>query len=148
MSASPPRRLHNVVWIALALGLALGGLTLSGQRSALRRRVDFADLQDRLQRHGVKVEVVSTRKDGQEADSVFLLAKDRGWNDLNVLSKNRARIEEWRGILYVERIGADPDVLVEQWGQNCMIAAPFILYGDPILLEQVRGALQDVNMEE
>jgi hypothetical protein len=110
--------------------------------------VEFADLQDRLQRHGIDVQVMSTRKDGGESDSVYLLAKDRDWNYLNVLSKNPARIDEWRGILYVERIGRDPDALVEQWGELCMIVESFILYGDPALLEQVRSALQDVNMEE
>jgi hypothetical protein len=130
------------------LALFIWGVSLSCHQSAPRRRLGFADLQDRLQRHGIDLQVVSTRKDGGESDSVFLLAKPRDFGDLNVLSKNPSRIREWDGVLYCERIGRDPDALVEQWGANCMIVEPFILYGDPALLEQVRGALQDVHLEK
>jgi hypothetical protein len=118
MSAFSHRGFRYGVLAVGVLALTIGGLILSCQQSPPRRRLGFVDLQDRLHRHGIDVQVVSTRKDGGESDSVYLLAKDRDWNYLNVLSKNPARISEWDGVTYCERIGNDPEALIEQWGSE------------------------------
>jgi hypothetical protein len=104
----------------------------------------FSELVAYLNRAGLGLRPISTQKNGNSNEAVFLTTTDREWKDLNALSKDPRRIAEWRGILYCERLGGrDPSGLMSQWGEDCLVAGLFLFYGDRELLAQVRTVLSD-----
>jgi hypothetical protein len=103
---------------------------------------DIPELAIHLNRMGVEVRLRAVPKNGQPNYSAYLTATAKEWRDLNELSKDPQRIQEWRGTIYCERVGvSDPSHLLEQWGEHCMAVGPFLFYGDAELLERVRDAL-------
>lgn len=106
---------------------------------------DIPELAVYLKSRGMEVQLWAVPKSGPLSHSAYLTVTAKQWRDLNILSKDRRRIQEWRGTLYCERIGhSDATPLLEQWGEDhCLTAGPFLLYGDAELLHRVRAALAD-----
>ncbi len=100
-----------------------------------------------LNDRGLGLRVVSTMKGGGGSDRMaFLTTTDKGWEELSRPVRGRSQIDRWRGTLHCERgpAGGDWDDLARQWGDCCLVAGPFLLYGDRELLGRVRAALSDL----
>jgi hypothetical protein len=110
---------------------------------------DIPQLVAYLNGKGLGLRVVSTLKDGGGTTDrmAFLTTTDQGWEDLARLPRGRSQAERWRGTLYCERgpAGGDWDDLKRQWGDCCLVAGPFLLYGGRELLGRVRDALSDLT---
>ena len=105
---------------------------------------DIPELADHLNRTGLEVRLCSTRIDGSINQNAFLTNTNKDWCDLNRLSMGpeRKQIQAWQGTVYCERMsGQDPGDLIRQWGEHCLVAGPFVFYGDVKLLERIRAAL-------
>jgi hypothetical protein len=92
---------------------------------------------------GLGLRLVSTRKDGLLDGDAFLTTTDRDWLDLNELPKVPQLIHRWPGTLYCLRKTGEDDWSdrVVFWGDCCLEAGPFLLFGDRELLARVRAAL-------
>lgn len=103
---------------------------------------DIPQLAAHLNKMGVEVRTVPTQKDAVISSSAFLTATEKEWLHLNGLSKTPDRIQEWQGIVYCarERPVTTAD-LARQWEDRCLLAGPFILYGDVDLLARIAAAL-------
>jgi hypothetical protein len=97
-----------------------------------------------LNREGLKLRTVATRKDGVIAQTAFLTTTSKGWEDLTLLPKVQEQINRWQGTLYCERgprgeeSWADLD---QHWGDCYLVVGPFLFFGDRELLGRVRTAL-------
>lgn len=147
MSALSPRH-----WSAFAFVLA--GVILAGWawRTAWRPQPlpleswAIADMADHLCGRGIHLRVVSTAFSSPARQSVFLTQTDKPWARLNEVAALRECIDQWRGTLLLLHRGDDVDRLAEQtelWGDSCLIAGPFVFFGDPELLLSVRAVLGD-----
>jgi hypothetical protein len=120
-----------------------------------------------LNGEGLGLRTVATQKDGVVRQTAFLTTTDKEWLDLNLLPKIQKRIDQWRGTLYCVRdpVGNRPELLwlarkypgildgargaggnhrselTHQWGDCCLVAGPFLFYGDRELLGRVHAAL-------
>jgi hypothetical protein len=86
---------------------------------------------------------VPTDRKGLTWRNVYLTRTDRGWDRLNHLPWDRGRIDRWRGTVYCELV-SDPEervIVAGMWGDCGMAAGPFVLFGDPELLAEIREAL-------
>jgi hypothetical protein len=102
---------------------------------------------------GLGLRMVSTMKHGGIVQTAFLTTTTKEWNDLDGLPKHPKQNHRWRGTLYCERgqvrilgragrlFGDDWSDLTRQWGDCCLVAGPFLFYGDRELLDRVRAAL-------
>jgi hypothetical protein len=103
---------------------------------------DLPELAIYLNRMGVEVRLRAVPKNGPLSNSAYLTSTTKEWRDLNELSKDPRRIQEWQGTVYCERVGEnDVSHLLEQWGEHCLGVGPFLFYGDAQLLERVRDTL-------
>lgn len=114
------------------------------------RAWDLPRMVAHLRDAGLDLRRVDTAKDRALGRSAFLTATDKGWEELHSLLKVRSQLAEWRGSLYVERGRDDEtwDVHVAGWGSACVVAGPFIFFGDPELLARVRAALGPAGTED
>ncbi len=123
--------------LAISLGQRLGNRPVSRQLFDDR---SIPQLADHLNRAGLQVRLQSTIKGGVLGQTAFLTTTNKDWNDLNHLSKTSNRIREWRGTVYCERLGKGDPVL-RQWGDHCLVASPFVFYGDTELLKRIGAIL-------
>jgi hypothetical protein len=106
---------------------------------------DIPELAVHLNRMGIEVRMRAVPRHGSLDKSAYLTATAMEWKDLNALSKDPRRIEEWLGTIYCERVGeSDATYLIEQWGDHCLAVGPFLFYGDPELLKRVKVALASI----
>jgi hypothetical protein len=102
------------------------------------------DLADHLGERGLKLRVVATGK-GSPRDRVAFLTKDKAWSELNVLPLRVEELHRWRGAVFCERLNqpGSRDPQIELWGDSCLLAGPFLFFGDQDLLDRIRGILSD-----
>jgi hypothetical protein len=145
----------RVVWLSLSAVLALALLAgWIGHRMARPAESavapdewDIPQLVAYLNDAGLGLRIVSTLKHGNIDQTAFLTTTTREWEDLNRLPKDQKQIHRWQGTLYCERgragllLGDDWSALTRQWGDCCLVAGPFLFYGDRDLLDRVRAAL-------
>src|SRR5262249_55096043 len=93
-----------------------------------------------LNRAGLEVRLRSPLKNGAIGQAAFLTTTDKDWDDLNHLYKHPSRIQEWRGVVYCERVGHSEPIL-RLWGDHYLVAGPFVFFGDSELLERIRAIL-------
>ncbi|HEY7308423.1 MAG TPA: hypothetical protein VH643_03570 [Gemmataceae bacterium] len=104
----------------------------------------LSELVDHLNREGLGLRMVSPQKNGDIGQAVYLTPTDKGWHDVNALTKDPRRIGEWRKIIYCESVkGRDPSYLMSQWGEDALVIGPFLFYGDRELLRRVRAILRE-----
>ncbi len=102
-----------------------------------------ADLLRHLEGRGLHLHAAGTRENGPVATNAFLSLERRPWADLGGLVKDPSRFRGWSGIVYCEygaREGAREGALAG-WGEWGLRAGPFVFFGDPNLLAQIRDAL-------
>jgi hypothetical protein len=133
------------VLLAGAVLVALAGPRRGGRAVPALPPDDWhiPQLVSHLNREGLGLRVVSTQRDGAAGPNAFLTTTDKEWIDLTVLPKDRQQIDRWRGTLYCERFPSEV-MRSDQaclWGDCCLVAGPFLLYGDRQLLARVRAAL-------
>jgi hypothetical protein len=98
------------------------------------------ELVDRLRQEGLELRVVPTQQDGTTRYNAYLTTTNKEWKELNLMLKVPEQADQWRGTLYVER-SHNADIRVQCWGDCCLVAGPFVFFGDRDLLARVRVAL-------
>jgi hypothetical protein len=60
------------------------------------------------------------------------------------LLKLPEHVAVWKGVVYCERNVDDlnRESRLRLWGGRCLCAGPFLFFGDPELLEEIRSAIQ------
>jgi hypothetical protein len=101
---------------------------------------DVPRLVDHLSKQGLELRVVSTQNRSTSLHNAYLTTTDKKWGELNHMLKVPEQAEGWRGTLYVER-SHDTDVRAFYWGDCCLVAGPFVFFGDRDLLARVRAVL-------
>jgi hypothetical protein len=143
-------RLHLFTFSVLALP-ALAAL-VAGACGRARDRApppplegwDVPRLLAHLRASGLDLRAVPTDRDGQAArDRAFLTTADRPWEELNALLATPEQVGRWRGTVFCERLHqpGSRDEALRHWGGCGLRAGPFVLFGDPDLLDRVRAAL-------
>jgi hypothetical protein len=101
------------------------------------------DLADHLGRRGLDLRVVPTGRGRPRDAAAFLTTTDKSWSELNVLPQRVEAIDRWRGTVFCERVvqSAGRDHQVELWGDSCLVAGPFLFFGDRELLDRIRDTL-------
>jgi hypothetical protein len=103
---------------------------------------DIPQLADYLNRAGMEFRIHSPQKNYPIVRTAFLTITDKDWEGLNRLMKDPSRLPAWRGTVYCERVMArDAAELAAEWGDPCLVAGPFVFYGDVELLERIRAAI-------
>jgi hypothetical protein len=104
---------------------------------------DVPRLVGRLHDNGVDLHMTSPYKGKPVADAAYLSDSERSWEELNRLPATRDSVGRWRGVVYCEKVGPRPakDVRVALWGDACLVAPPFLFFGDRDLLDRIGGAL-------
>jgi hypothetical protein len=149
---------RRVLWLLLLIALGLAGLAVGvGTRKTVPPPAgepiqdwDIPKLVLYLNENGLQLRSIPTQKGSDVHTTAFLTTTEREWNDLNRLSKDSRRIDEWRGTLYCERGRGEKQwqALIRQWGDYCLVAGPFLFFGDPQLLDRVHVALAALAGEE
>jgi len=104
---------------------------------------DIPQLAAYLNRAGVEVDMLSTRKDGVAGSNGFLMVVKKDWTYVNQLTKDPSQMHKWRGIVYCGR--ETPNVLADlarQWHNHCLRVGPFMFYGEAELLARIGAALK------
>lgn len=141
------QRLSHYGWWSAALvtmiSLAIASRPRSADSGSSPLSIDdwsIVELATHLNRMGVDVRLRSTREDGILGQTGFLTTLDKNWHKLNGLNKDGRRIDEWRGVLYCERMNySSPATYL--YRDRCWAIGPFLFYGDAELFERVRTAL-------
>jgi hypothetical protein len=101
---------------------------------------EVPELVEHLRKEGLELRVVPTHKGGPTRYNAYLTTTDKEWQELNLMVKVPEVVGQWRGTLYVERSHSG-GTRVEFWGDCCLVAGPFVFFGDRDLLARVRVAL-------
>src|SRR5262249_50654453 len=146
MSATIRRR--RAAWAMIGLPLLLAvlvwGWDLSrGHRAAPRTPPglhdwDINDLAEHLHGAGLSFRVVAVKEGGDPVNNAYLTTTALTWRDLNQLRKLPEHLADWKGTIYCERNIREDDRSVRRavWQGCCLLAGPFITFGDPDLLER------------
>jgi hypothetical protein len=149
---SPGKRLINLsLGAALLIGLACAVAPL-GPRAATRKAADpLAHLHDwdvpqlvsHLEGQGLGLRPVADCERGDLRYGAYLTRTEKDWVQLSRLFKAPERIESWRGTVHCGRLTAPQarDVCSALWGDCCLIAGPFVFFGDRELLAEIRAGL-------
>jgi hypothetical protein len=137
------------VGLSLVLVTILGVRTCYESRAAQRAAApavaerDIPQLLERLRAGGLKLRAVRVDKRGTSRDNVFLTRTDREWVQLHALPMVPECIERWQGTVYCERVHqpASRELQVRMWGDCCLVAGPFLFFGDRKLLARIRDCL-------
>jgi hypothetical protein len=134
-------------WIA-ALLMTVMAISVSqrfGSRTAHLRALEhwgIRELVDHLNCAGLQVRLRSSMKNGDlTGQYVFLTTTDKDWMELNRLSKDESRIQEWRGIVSCERLVENYNPALYVSGNHYLIVGPFLFIGDAELLRRIRAIL-------
>jgi hypothetical protein len=86
--------------------------------------------------------VASARGLGSDRN-VYFTRTDLDFTRLDILLKSPERIESWRGTVYCERMEQPEsrEIQANLWGDCCLLWGPFVFFGDPELLAEIRGCL-------
>jgi hypothetical protein len=157
MDMAAPSRLSLRPALVLLCVPALAGLLVPGpagdprgDRPAQTRLEDWSvdDMVRHLEVRGLGLRAVPTSAGSARASNTFLTRGEIAWHKLPGLMKDPARMGEWQGIVFCERVG-NPDTAekrAENWGSAALQAGPFVFFGDPQLREEIRAALAGLGM--
>ena len=109
---------------------------------------ELTDLLAHLQKRGVHLHVVNTRKDGDVRGSVYLnsvyLSKDPNATWLSLAGKKKVveSIHDWTGTVWVGHALSpfDAEDRLAQWGANGCQIGGLLLFGDEQLLRCIQEA--------
>jgi hypothetical protein len=103
----------------------------------------LGELAERLRRSDPPLYAVPLAEHSPE-DGVFLCDRPRPPEQVQWLPRAPEFARRWRGVVYCERVGTAtriPEDLLEGWGEHGLGVGPFVLFGDPDLLERIREAV-------
>jgi hypothetical protein len=107
-------------------------------------RWDVPRLSEYLCSQGLHFRLVPTNEGGTPiADNAYLTTTDKSRLELDDQLKVRECIDAWKGTVYCERVyqPGRRDLQIIVWGDCCLVAGPFIFFGDRDLLDQIGKAL-------
>jgi hypothetical protein len=130
-----------VSWGCLAAAVVLFSQPCSsGQRLIKTTGWSLTQFVDHLDSRGLGLHVVPTHKSGNWSNSIYLAADpEASWPELQKKSRSLERIEQWHGVVLLERLtnGPGPKWDVEQWGENGLQIDRFVLFGDAELIRKI-----------
>jgi hypothetical protein len=164
---SRPALADRVLYFACAIMVAvvlysttLCRTTLAfGEQSAARqahfaRRVcrcdahDIPDLVGRLRAAGLELRLVRSAQQRAPDYNAYLTTTGKDWSQLHGAPRLVEFTDRWRGTVFCEKlfgsgVKADPTLQeqVQEWGDSCLVAGSFLLFGDPDLLARIRAHL-------
>jgi hypothetical protein len=114
-----------------------------GQLKADLAGWSVADLVRHLEGRGLGLRGVPTQKGGQITINAFLVRGERPWEELNGLVKDPRQVGRWAGMVFCEPVPTDEaaEVRAEVMGDGVLRVGPFLFFGDPQLLQEIRAAL-------
>jgi hypothetical protein len=101
-----------------------------------------ADMRARLGERLPHLVQTADAADGSFEAGFYLTAAPASWEALNHLPRTPERAGRWRGVAHCRRYGVERPV-ADGWGEHGLAAGPFLFFGDPELLAQIRVALQE-----
>jgi hypothetical protein len=143
------QRLLSPWTLAIAFALAVVGVLLSHSLLCppAMPRCTIAGLTERLRRAGLAFDVVP-QTDISPEEGVYLCERPQLREQLQWLWRTAQYGDRWRGIVFCEfnkrRLGEIPDEELERWGEYGLRLGPFVFFGDPALLWQIRQALPEL----
>jgi hypothetical protein len=104
---------------------------------------DVADLVRHLESRGLRFHVCPTRENGPTRWNAYLTRQQRPWEDYGRHGVDPRRIARWYGVVYCQCEGREDarDFEVPRWGMFGLWARPFVFFGDPSMLAEIRAAL-------
>lgn len=130
-----------VSWGCLAVAVVLVFQPCSsGQRLIETSNWSLVDLVSHLQSRGLDLQVVPTHKSGNWSNSIYLTTDPQAtWQSLQTKSRSLERIEQWYGVVLIERLTNKPGPKwdVEQWGEHGLQIDRFVFFGDSELIKQI-----------
>jgi hypothetical protein len=102
-----------------------------------------ADMARYLEGRGLGLRAIPTSPKGYLGPNAFLVRRDFSWLELARLPKDAKRVHLWQGVAYFERWHnpLTAEDRAESWEGACLLAGPFLFFGDPELLAHIRDAL-------
>lgn len=125
----------------VALTFATKALCRCGPRD--KQGWGLREFVNHLHAEGVALRVVPSRADGQWADTIHLTEDPEAtWESLQIKSLTAARSAQWRGAVWLHRIGpaTDTEGLLQQWEGHGYRIGDFLVFGDARLIEQIGKA--------
>jgi hypothetical protein len=112
-------------------------------RPDLPEQWDCRDVLSHLRGSGLDYRAVSTARSGDCRRSVFLTKTDKTWAELNATPKFPERLDDWRGTVYCEKMGAPAlqQGRNQMWGESCLQLGAFVFFGDAALLAEIEESL-------
>ena len=136
------------LWIPVSLFAV--AVTMTPLASQWLRRPDsslctLAEFTARLSRSTPPLYVVPQLPDRPES-SMWVCDRPQSREQLRGLVRHPDRVKtgHWRGIVFCERAGElsrIPDDFMHDWGECSMCIGPFVLFGDPDLLQRIRAVI-------
>jgi hypothetical protein len=86
-------------------------------------------------------------RDSSPEEGIYLCQRPQSREQLQWLRRAADYGDRWRGIVFCEfsrQLGEIPDAELERWGEYGMRLGPFVFFGDPALLRQIRQALPEL----
>jgi hypothetical protein len=106
----------------------------------------LTELTEHLNRSGLSLYVVPLTDSSPEA-GLYLCESPHSLEQLQKLRRAVELGDHWRGIVFCEyykRLGEVDDAELERWGEHGMLLGPFVFFGDPALLRQIRQTLPEL----
>jgi hypothetical protein len=103
---------------------------------------DIPGLVGRLRTAGLGLRVVPTGRNAKPDHNAYLTATGKGFEQLHAVPRMPEFIGDWRGTVYCERLYSQrARQEARQGGDYCLLAGPFLIFGDPELLARIRACL-------
>ena len=135
-----------VSWGCLAVAVVLVSQPCSsGQRLIETSDWSLLQLVDHLQSKGLAIRVVPTHKSGNWSNSIYLTTDPEAtWLSLQPKSRSLERIEQWHGLVLVERLTNKPGPRwdVDQWGEHGLQIDRFVFFGDSEMIKRIGQSVQ------
>ena len=141
---------HNATKILISWGcLAVAVVLISKPCSSGQRLIETSDWSlpqfvDHLTAQGLTLNVVTTHKSGSWSNSIYLTTDTSAtWDGLQQKMRSVDRIDQWQGVVLVERIIKKPGPQwdVREWGENGLQLDRFVLFGDADLIKRIRQSV-------
>jgi hypothetical protein len=133
-------RIWNSVLGLLALAAGLGGfLWLLAPRAPVDPTGwSLTDLVQHLERRGLPLRVVPARRDGRWGNDIYLTQEPSlTWVDFQRKGKSADLAHQWRGSVWVRRLG-DGNWPVPEWGPHGCRIGGFLFFGDAQLIDRIK----------
>jgi hypothetical protein len=98
-----------------------------------------------LEGRGLGLRLIPANQWGRLDHNAFLVRGNYSLVELEGLPKNPASVHLWQGRVFCERWDSrwEAEQRAESWEDACLLACPFVFFGDPELLARFRDVLTD-----